>query len=107
MIEARNEATTILEALDKGRKNPAWGQLTGQERENIGKMEHALREIMKGEDYREIRAAIDALNQGTMNLAERMMDSAVSSALKGKSMDETDVGEGPASPHPIGKAEFK
>lgn len=107
VIEARNEATTILEALEKGRKNPAWGQLTGQEREDIGKMERALREIMKDEDYREIRAAIDALNQGTMNLAERMMDSAVSSALKGKSMDETDVGEGPTAPHPIGKAEFE
>jgi Fe-S protein assembly chaperone HscA len=107
VIEARNEAATILEALEKGRKNPAWGQLTGQERDNIGKMERALREIMKGEDFREIRAAIDALNQGTMNLAERMMDSAVSSALKGKSMEETDLGEGPAAPHPIGKAEFE
>jgi hypothetical protein len=70
-------------------------------------MERALREIMKGDEYREIRAAIDALNQGTMRLAELMMDSAVSSALKGKSMDDTDLGEGPAAPHPIGKAEFE
>lgn len=107
VIEARNEATTILEALEKGRKSPAWGQLSEHERENIGKMERALREVMKAENYREIRGAIDALNQGTMQLAELMMDSAVSSALKGKSMDETDVGEGPAAPHPIGKAEFK
>jgi hypothetical protein len=36
-----------------------------------------------------------------------MMDSAVSSALKGKSMDETDLEEGPTAPHPMAKAEFK
>ena len=107
VIEARNEASTILEALEKGRRSPAWSQLSEQEHNNIGKMERALREIMKGEEYREIRAAIDALNQGTMRLAELMMDSAVSSALKGKSMSETDIGEGPAAPHPIGKAEFE
>jgi len=41
-----------------------------------------------------------------MHLAELMMDAAVGSALRGKNMDSTDVGEGPAAPHPIGKAEF-
>ena len=51
--------------------------------------------------------AIDALNQGTMRLAELMMDTAVSSALKGKTMDETDLGEGPTAPHPMVKAEFE
>ncbi len=107
VIEARNEANTILEALDKGRKSPAWGQLSEEEKTNIDGMQQNLREVMNGEDYREIRGAIDALNQGTMRLAELMMDSAVSSALKGKSMDETDVGEGPTAPHPIGKAEFE
>ena len=45
VVEARNEAdTVVLTALDKGRKNPAWGQLTSQERSSIGKMETALRE---------------------------------------------------------------
>jgi hypothetical protein len=36
-----------------------------------------------------------------------MMDDAVGSALKGKTMDETGMEEGPAAPHPIGKAEFE
>jgi hypothetical protein len=36
-----------------------------------------------------------------------MMDTAVSTALKGKSMESADLGEGPAAPHPIGKAEFE
>ena len=47
------------------------------------------------------------LNQGTMRLAELMMDSAVSTALKGKTMDEADMGEGPDAPHPMAKAEFE
>ena len=50
------------------------------------------------DDYQAIRNAIDALNQATMRLAELMMDTAVTSALKGKTMDETDVGEGPDRP---------
>jgi len=65
-----------------------------------------LIETQKQDDHEAIRKAIDALNQGTMRLAELMMDSAVSSALKGKNMQETGIEEGPAAPHPVGKAEF-
>jgi molecular chaperone DnaK (HSP70) len=107
VIEARNEATTMLAALEKGHANPAWKQLAAQERSNIQKQESALRAVMKEEDYQAIRDAIDALNQGTMRLAELMMDSAVASALKGKDMNATGVGEGPASSHPIAPAEIE
>jgi molecular chaperone DnaK len=107
LIEARNEAETILTALEKGKKSPAWGQLTSDEKKQIAKMENALNAVKAEEDYAAIRHAIDALNQGTTRLAELMMDSAVSSALKGKNMDETDLGEGPTAPHPMAKAEFK
>jgi hypothetical protein len=62
---------------------------------------------MKDNDYQAIRNAIDGLNQGTMRLAELMMDSAVSSALKGKTMETADVGEGPPAPHPIAQAEIE
>ena len=47
LVEARNEAETILTALEKGRKNPAWEQLTSQERSSIGKMEAALRAVYR------------------------------------------------------------
>ena len=47
------------------------------------------------DDYQAIRKAIDALNQGTMRLAELMMDTAVSTALKGKTMDDTGSGRRP------------
>ena len=107
LIEARNEATTILSALEKGRKGPAWEQLTSLERSNIGKLEAALNEVLQQDDYQSIRTAIDTLNQATMHLAELMMDSAVTSALKGQNMETANVGEGPASPHPIAKAEIE
>ena len=107
VIEARNEAETILTALAKGRKSPAWGQLTGDEQRRIAKLERSLNEVKENGDYRAIRQAIDELNQGTMRLAELMMDSAVSTALKGKTMDEADLGEGPSAPHPVARAEFE
>jgi molecular chaperone DnaK len=107
LIEARAETNTILAALEKGKKSPAWGQLTTDEKKQIAKMEKALNAVNAEEDYQVIRKAIDALNQGTMRLAELMMDTAVSTALKGKNMDDTDLGEGPTAPHPMAKAEFE
>ncbi|MGA7755898.1 MAG: Fe-S protein assembly chaperone HscA [Candidatus Sulfotelmatobacter sp.] len=107
VIEARNETATILAALEKGKKSAAWGHLTTDEKKQIAKMEKALASVNAEDDYRAIRKAIDALNRGTMRLAELMMDTAVSSALKGKNMDETDLGEGPTAPHPMAKAEFE
>jgi molecular chaperone DnaK len=107
VIEARNEAETILTALEKGRRSPAWGQLTSDEHKRITKLVKILNEVKTREDYQAIRKAIDELNQGTMRLAELMMDSAVSTALKGKTMDEADLGEGPAAPHPVAKADFE
>ncbi|HZQ96754.1 MAG TPA: Hsp70 family protein, partial [Candidatus Sulfotelmatobacter sp.] len=107
LVEARNEAATILAALDKAKKSPAWGQLTSDEKKKIARMEKALTAVNAEDDYQTIRQAIDALNHGTTRLAELMMDSAVSTALKGKNMDETDLGEGPTAPHPMAKAEFE
>ena len=107
VIEARNEGDTILAALDKGKKSPAWGQLTTNEKRQIAKMEKALTAVKSEDDYHAIRKAIEALNQGTTRLAELMMDSAVSTALKGKTMEQADMGEGPSAPHPVAKAEFE
>jgi len=107
LIEARNEAATILAALEKGKTSAAWGQLTTDEKRQIAKMEKALIAVKAEDDHAAIRKGIDALNQGTTRLAELMMDTAVSSALKGKNMDEADLGEGPTAPHPMAKAEFE
>ena len=107
VIEARNEGDTILAALDKAKKSPAWGQITTKEKKQIAKMEKALTAVNGEDDYHAIRKAIEALNQQTTRLAELMMDSAVSTALKGKTMEQADVGEGPSAPHPVAKAEFE
>jgi Fe-S protein assembly chaperone HscA len=106
-IEARREAETILAALAKGKNNPAWQELTAEERRNVATLEKTLAGVKDGDDYLQIRSAIDALNQGTMRLAELMMDTAVSAVLKGKAMDQTDLEEGPAAGHPVAKAEFE
>ena len=109
VIEARVEADNILLALEKGRRDPAWQQLTGDDKRRVEALERELNEAKAGEDYKTIRAAIDALNEGTMHLAELMMDSAVSEAIKGKTMSsaDSDLGAGPTAPHPIAPAEFE
>jgi hypothetical protein len=42
-----------------------------------------------------------------MRLAELMMDTAVSTALKGKVMDDINLADGPRAGHPMAKAEFE
>ena len=109
VIEARVEAENILLALGKGRQSPAWQQLTNDEKRRIESLETELSAVKAGEDYKTIRAAIDALNEGTMRLAEMMMDSAVTEAIGGKTMAgaREDLGAGPTAPHPIAPAEFE
>jgi molecular chaperone DnaK len=107
VIEARNEAETILGALDKGRHSDAWAFLSTDEQVEIDKLESVLRTDKETNDYKAIRTAIDALNKATTRLAELMMDSAVTSALKGKDMAKTGMEEGPSAPHPFAPAEFE
>jgi len=107
VIEARREAGTILTALAKGKKNHAWQELANDERRKVETLEKALDVVKDGDDYHAIRAGIDALNEATMHLAELMMDTVVSSALKGKAMDDSDLAEGLQAGHPVAKADFE
>ncbi len=107
VIEARREAETILAALSKGKNNAAWEELTNDERRNVATLEKNLIQVKDGDDYQAIRESIDALNRATMRLAELMMDTAVSTALKGKGMDDTGLEEGPQAGHPVAKADFE
>src|SRR3954451_16821205 len=54
VIEARNEANTILTALEKGRGGAAWNALSGEERRNIAQQESALRKVMDTDHYQAI-----------------------------------------------------
>ena len=106
VIEARNEADSMLMHLEKARGNAAWQQLSADEHKKITGLESALKNTTKADDHRAIRDAVEVLNQATTHLAELMMDSAVSSVLKGKTMETADVGEGPSAPHPFAPAEI-
>ncbi|HEY5054566.1 MAG TPA: Fe-S protein assembly chaperone HscA [Acidobacteriaceae bacterium] len=111
VIEAKNEAETILSAVEKGRKHAAWAQLTSEEIAAIDAAEAELRRTAASEDYRAIRAGIEALDKATRRFAEVMMDTDVMAAMKGQTMDEAGermgAGDGPSAPHPFAKAEFE
>jgi hypothetical protein len=64
---------------------------------------------IKGGDYKVTRAAIEQLDKKTRRFAEIMMDSAVTGALSGKTMQAAGegLGEGPSAPHPFAKAQFE
>jgi molecular chaperone DnaK/molecular chaperone HscA len=109
VIEAKNEAQTILDAVEKGEQSPAWQRLTSQEHEEIRAAVLELKASLEGGDYKIIRQAIEQLDRKTRRFAEIMMDSAVSGALQGKTMSSAgeSMGEGPSAPHPFAKAEIE
>jgi Fe-S protein assembly chaperone HscA len=109
LIEARNEAETIITAVEKGAGHPAWQQLTPEEFDAIANARERLDAARKGTDHKAIRDAIDRLDKATRRFAELMMDSAVSSALKGQTMEAAGdtLGVGPTAPHPFAPAQFE
>jgi Fe-S protein assembly chaperone HscA len=108
LAEALVEADTITQAVEKGKASPSWNQLTDAEKNTIAHAEQKLAEARAHKDYKEVRSAIDVLNHATTRLAELMMDSAVTGALQGKTMEGVgeEIGEGPTAPHPIAPAEI-
>jgi Fe-S protein assembly chaperone HscA len=109
LIEARNEATTILAAVDKAPSHPAWERLTDDERTQIILLRDELSVLRDGENLQLLRSATDALDKATTRFAELMMDSTLAVALQGQTMSEagSGMGDGPTAPHPFGKAEFE
>ncbi len=109
VIEARNEGETILEAITKAEKQPVWQQLTSLEHEEIKAAVMELKASLPGDDHRVLRQAIEQLDKKTRRLAEIMMDSAVTGAIGGKTMQAAGegLGEGPSAPHPFAAAEIE
>src|SRR5271170_2998239 len=109
LIEARNEAETILSAVERAPRSPAWGQMTGEEQSAIAAARDRLQSVKLGEDAKAIRDATLALDQATRRFAELMMEAAVTTAIRGKTMDAAneDLGEAVTAPHPMAAAEFK
>ena len=109
VIEAKNEAETILAAVDKGRRHAAWQQLTHDELTKIEVGVEELKASILGGQYRTIRTAIERLDKATRRFAELMMDSAVSGAMKGQTMTSAGeaMGADPTAPHPFAKADIE
>src|ERR1700678_2090559 len=109
LIEARLEAETILAAVERAPKHPAWQKLTEDEKLTIDACKSVLQIVLPGEDANAIRSATVSLDQATRRFAELMMEAAVSTAIRGKTMDaaDEDLGQAVTAPHPMASAEFK
>jgi molecular chaperone DnaK/molecular chaperone HscA len=113
LIEARNEANTILEAVEKGKTSPAWQELTFHELETIKAAVMEVKASLKGTDYKIIRKSIETLDKATRRFAELMMDGAIGGAMKGQTMAAAGEGMGqglgaaPSAPHAFAPAEIK
>ena len=88
VIEARTEAEAILTATAKALMNPNAVNLSAPERAKIDLSVAALKEAVKGTDYKQIRKQMDDANHATEHLAELLMNSALQSALEGKKLAE-------------------
>ncbi|MEK6324090.1 MAG: Fe-S protein assembly chaperone HscA [Acidobacteriota bacterium] len=92
LVEARNEAKTVMRAAEKALDERAEGLIDAEERTAIHKALEDLRQAVGGEDYRLIRERIKMLDGASQHLAEIIMDSALVAALKDRKASE--VAEG-------------
>ena len=108
LIEARLEADTILSAVEKAPASPAWQLLGEEEKARIEASRVHLASVKSGDNLQAIRAATTALDQATRNFAEKMMEAAVSGAMRGKTMQTAgdDLGPEIRAPHPFAPPEF-
>jgi Fe-S protein assembly chaperone HscA len=88
LIEARNDADTILRATEKTLADPRALELSNDERRAINEGVARLQVAVAGSDYKLIRQRTDELNQATMHLAEILMNSALQTALEGKRLED-------------------
>jgi hypothetical protein len=83
--------------------------LRGEEQAAINAARDHLVQIKQGEDAAQIREATLALDQATRRFAELMMEAAVSTALRGKTMNDAgeELAEAVSAPHAFAPVEFK
>ncbi len=96
LIEARNEAETIMHATEKTLRRPDFHQIAEAELESheTPAIEAALgnlKSAMASGDRELIQARTGTLNQATRHLAEVMMNWTVRAALSGRAADDVQV----------------
>ena len=92
LIDARNEAETVVQATEKSLRRPDFDALVGAEvppaeRAGIDVALAALKQAMAGTDRDAIGRLTHQLNDATRHLAEVMMNRSLKEALTGKSVD--------------------
>jgi Fe-S protein assembly chaperone HscA len=93
LIDARNEAESVVTATEKSMRRPDFERLAGEalepgERARIEQALAAARQAIAGDDREQILRATAALNQATRHLAEIVMNRSVREALAGKNVDD-------------------
>jgi hypothetical protein len=83
--------------------------LTSDEQKAISLASDYLKKVKQSENSAAISEATLILDHATRRFAELMMDAAVSSALRGKTMDSAgeELDEAVTAPHAMAPAEFK
>jgi molecular chaperone DnaK (HSP70) len=92
VIDARNEADTVLRATEKALVQGA-ALLTAEEAARIRQAFQALTAVREGDDAGAIRAATDRLNQETQRLAEGLMDATLRERLRDRRVADLPAGE--------------
>jgi Fe-S protein assembly chaperone HscA len=95
LIEARNEADTVLTHVDRALRQGA-SLVSPEERQAIETAVAALREARAGDDRDRIHERTTAVNKSTERLAEAMMDAALKGALGSRRASEIMAGGPPA-----------
>ncbi len=93
LIDARNEAETVIQATDKVLRRPDFAvlaaeQLEAGERERIDAALADLKAVITGSDRAVIQEKTHALNHATQHLAEVTMDRSVREALAGRNVKD-------------------
>jgi molecular chaperone DnaK (HSP70) len=92
LVEARNEAETVIRAAQKAKTKPSFGLIDDTERMAIEIALGDLRQATTGDDYQLIRDRINILDAASQHLAEIIMDSALLAALKDRKASEVTEG---------------
>ena len=92
LIEARNEAESVIQATEKSLRNPEFAAIEREElapgdRQKIESVMAGLRMVLNSKDRETIQKWTQALNDATQHLAEVIMNRTVRAALSGKSVD--------------------
>ena len=93
LIDARNEAETVIHATEKSLRRPDFEQLAAEvfepgERERIDAALIDARQAIAGADRDRIHRTTEGLNQATRHLAEVVMNRSVREALAGKNVKD-------------------